>query len=96
VKQYTSEKSEEPTELKIYTGADGKFHWYDDDGATFAYEQGQYMLVHCDWDDKKRILTLQRDPAGKLGAGRQVRIKIAGTDSTKTISLSEKISRVEL
>jgi alpha-glucosidase (family GH31 glycosyl hydrolase) len=95
VKQHTAERSEEPVDLRVYVGADGKFDWYDDDGASFAYEQGQYMLVHCDWDDKKRTLTLQRDSKSRLGSGRQVRVRLVGSEVMKAVTLSEGISKVQ-
>jgi alpha-glucosidase/alpha-D-xyloside xylohydrolase len=89
VKQHASEKSNEPVTLHLHPGADGSFSWYDDDGIGFAYEQGEYMLVHCEWDDRKHTLTLRRDPTGALGIGRQVQIKLAGTDTVRTLSLTD-------
>ena len=96
IKQHTSEKSEEPIVLKVYPGANGRFQWYDDDGSSFAYQQGQYMLVECEWDDSRRSLSLRRDAAGKLGTGRRIRIEIVGTNASRTISLAETVSHVQL
>jgi alpha-glucosidase/alpha-D-xyloside xylohydrolase len=95
VKQYSGEKSKEPVVLKIYGGADGEFRWYDDDGESFRYEQGQYMLVHCEWQEGKKLLTLRRDRAGALGMGRPVRVELVATGATKTITLGEPASIVQ-
>lgn len=96
IKQHTSEKSSEATMLEIYPGADGTFNWYDDDGISFAYEQSRYMLVHCQWEDPKRVLTLRRDPAGELGIGRKVKVKLSGTDTVHELSITNGESRTTL
>jgi alpha-glucosidase (family GH31 glycosyl hydrolase) len=96
VKQYASENSKAPVVLTIYPGANGRFRWYDDDGESFAYEQGRYMAVDCEWDDRRRLLTLRRDTAGALGEGRQLRVQVAGTSTTKNGTLSKGTSSVQL
>ena len=95
VKQHASEKSNEPITLQVYPGADGSFRWYDDDGISFAYELGEFMLVHCEWNDRKHALNLQRDPAGTLGRGQQVRIKLAATNTARTLTLPDRESTTE-
>ena len=95
LKQYSEQKSQEPVVLKIYGGADGQFRWYDDDGESFGYERGQYMLIHCEWQDGKKLLTLRRDRSGTLGAGRPVRVELVGTGVTKTITVAEGASTVQ-
>ena len=37
--------------LKIYPGTDADFALYNDDGKTYAYEQGKLDLVHIHWSD---------------------------------------------
>jgi alpha-D-xyloside xylohydrolase len=39
--------------IEIYPGADGRFDLYSDDGATYAYEQGQYNLSVLAWKDSE-------------------------------------------
>jgi Alpha-glucosidases, family 31 of glycosyl hydrolases len=96
VKQHTAEKVDDAIILKVYPGSDGSFQWYDDDGSSFAYESGEYMSVSCEWNDKDRVLTLHRDPAGSLGKGRTVHVEVVGSASKKTISLTEGTTRVEI
>jgi alpha-glucosidase len=45
VVQSTSEKPEGPLELRVYLGADCRGSLYQDDGHTFAYQQGDYLRV---------------------------------------------------
>ena len=59
IKQYTSEKINEPTTLKIYTAAEGAYSLYEDDGISMEYLKGNYILTHITWDDKKKKLTIQ-------------------------------------
>jgi alpha-glucosidase/alpha-D-xyloside xylohydrolase len=61
VRQHTGETVNEPTSVRIYTGADGKFRWYDDDGASLEYERGQFAWTRLTWDDEARRLTIARE-----------------------------------
>lgn len=58
VRQYAEEPSEEPVTLRVYPGANGEFTWYEDDGSTFRYRQGEFTRIHCAWEDASRKLTL--------------------------------------
>jgi len=96
VKQFTTEKATEPTTLRIYPGADGHFRWYDDDGTSFEYERGRYMLVNCEWNDSSRTLQLTRDARGSLGNGRSVRVVLGSDSKAKTVELNGAVTRVQL
>ena len=56
--QYTSEKPEDPIELRIYRGADGQFNLYEDDGESYAYEKGDYSVIPITWSDAGTTLSL--------------------------------------
>jgi alpha-D-xyloside xylohydrolase len=45
--------------LRVYPGSDGNFTLYDDDGKTYAYEQGHFTLTHLRWDDSHRKITTE-------------------------------------
>ncbi len=53
-------QSQDPTELRVYPGADGAFTLYDDEGDGYAYEKGAYATIELRWNDKARTLTLGR------------------------------------
>jgi alpha-D-xyloside xylohydrolase len=55
-KSYALEKPEDPLELRIYSGADGQFALYEDDGESLKYEKGEYSLIPMTWDDSRRQL----------------------------------------
>jgi len=61
VRQYTSEPASEATTVRIYTGANGHFRWYEDDGASQEYLQGKFAWTTLHWNDAARRLTIERD-----------------------------------
>jgi alpha-glucosidase (family GH31 glycosyl hydrolase) len=96
VKQYVDEASEEPFTLKVHPGANGKFHLYDDDGSSFEYENGNYMLLTGEWTDSTRTLTLALDPRGNLGIGRKFDIVLAGESQKHSVELKKAHIQVKL
>jgi alpha-glucosidase/alpha-D-xyloside xylohydrolase len=59
VRQYTSEVVEEATTLKIFSGADGEFVLYEDDGISQEYLAGKGSWIRMTWDEKKKQLALK-------------------------------------
>jgi alpha-D-xyloside xylohydrolase len=51
-------QSSDPIELRIYPGADGEFNLYEDEGASYRYEQGAHAITPIRWDDASRTLTI--------------------------------------
>jgi alpha-D-xyloside xylohydrolase len=43
--------------VKVYAGADGQFELYNDDGLTYAYENGDSRITHLHWDNANKKLT---------------------------------------
>lgn len=50
----------EPTDLTIYvyTGCDGQFTLYEDEGTTYDYERGQFSCIAFNYDEAQRQLTI--------------------------------------
>ncbi len=55
--RYANERTD-PLEIRIYTGADGKFILYDDERDNYNYEKGLYSLITFEWNDSQKILTV--------------------------------------
>ncbi len=51
----------QPIEYLVYSGADGEFTLYRDDGLTYSYESGDYTLTTLTWCDTSRTLTADSD-----------------------------------
>jgi alpha-D-xyloside xylohydrolase len=58
VMQYTSEKPENPIELRVYRGADGGFTLYEDQGDGYNYERGVYATIPLTWNESRGTLTI--------------------------------------
>ncbi|MBV9083761.1 MAG: glycoside hydrolase family 31 protein [Acidobacteriaceae bacterium] len=58
LKQHTAEPSNEPIQLRIYPGANGRFVLYEDDGLTYNFEKGDFTQIRCEWDDNLRTLNI--------------------------------------
>ena len=56
--QYAAEQPEDPIELRVYRGADGKFTLYEDEGDNYDYEKGKYATIPFEWDDARQTLTI--------------------------------------
>jgi alpha-D-xyloside xylohydrolase len=56
--QYSSEKTDDPIELRIYRGADGKFTLYEDEHDNYNYEKGKYATIPIFWNDAKHTLEI--------------------------------------
>jgi alpha-D-xyloside xylohydrolase len=58
--QYIGEKDARVLTLYVYTGANGRFSLYEDDGVTYGYERGQLSRIPISWDEAARTLTIGR------------------------------------
>ena len=53
-----SQAANDPIELRVYTGANGEFTLYEDEGDTYNYEKGAYATIPIRWDDATHTLTI--------------------------------------
>jgi alpha-D-xyloside xylohydrolase len=58
VMQYATEKPEDPIELRVYCGADGKFTIYEDEGNNYNYERGKYATIPIFWNEATPTLVI--------------------------------------
>jgi alpha-D-xyloside xylohydrolase len=74
--QYTDEKPADPLTVWVYTGADGAFELYEDDGVSYAYEKAAFATIPMSWDEAAGALTLgeRRGSFPGMIAAREMRI----------------------
>jgi alpha-D-xyloside xylohydrolase len=48
----------DPIELRVYTGANGNFTIYEDEGDSYNYETGAYATIPISWDQTSGNLTI--------------------------------------
>ena len=56
--EYADEKPAGPIELRVYTGADGSFSLYDDEGNNYDYQKGAHSVIPIRWDEAAKTLTI--------------------------------------
>ena len=56
--EWTDEKPADPLTLYVYTGADGAFTLYEDEGVNYRYEQGAYAMIPFAYNEAEGILTI--------------------------------------
>jgi alpha-D-xyloside xylohydrolase len=56
--QYADQVVNAPLTLFVYTGAAGRFELYEDDGRTYAYENGEWSRIPFSYDDLDGTLTI--------------------------------------
>jgi alpha-glucosidase/alpha-D-xyloside xylohydrolase len=96
VKQYTGEVSSGPVVLRVYPGADGAMTLYEDDGVSFDYQKGAFTRIVCSWSDTSRTLSLKADPKGRVPKGRVFSVEIAGTGTSRRLTMSGVSAAINL
>ena len=81
IRQYTGQKVDEPTTLKIYRGANGNYTLYDDDGISLDYLKGSSVETLIQWDDAVKCLTIE--PQSKGNPKRTFKIELIPDGTTK-------------
>ena len=93
VRQYTNEIVNEPTTLKIFTGADGHFILYEDDGISQDYLQGKFSRTNISWNEQQKQVTLS--PLATKGfknenSSRTFKIQLIPGDETRIVKYENK------
>jgi alpha-D-xyloside xylohydrolase len=56
--QYSTEKPADPIRLFIYTGTDGSFSLYEDEGINYNYEKGRFAVIPLTYQEKNHTLII--------------------------------------
>jgi len=94
VTQYVDEKPDAPVTLKVYTGANGQFSFYEDDGVTEAYRRGEFTRIPLRYDERTGTLSIgAREGQYKGMVGKRtfrVHFVKPGTSSADTLDTADK------
>jgi alpha-glucosidase len=84
--QHTKEKQEELI-LHIYNGAENtQFDFYEDDGATFDFENGSYSIRSLRFDPAGRKIVIGQLEGGYKSTLSRVRLILHGFEKATTLS----------
>jgi alpha-D-xyloside xylohydrolase len=93
--EWTTEKAEDPIELRIYAGADGDFTLYEDENDNYNYEKGAHATIAMHWDDAAHSLTIGAREGSFPGMleKRSFRVVMVGKAHGNGISASESVEK---
>lgn len=74
--QHTDEGLNAPITLNIYTGANGSFEIYEDDGRSVKYEQGEWSRIPVAYDDAAGTVTIGDRVGGFTGMANERKISV--------------------
>ncbi len=91
--EYTGEKRDAPVTLFVYTGADGKFALYDDDGTSEAYQRGGFARIPLAWDEARHTLTIGKRAGSFKGMAKSRVFNIRWIGDAQALDLDAKPDR---
>lgn len=93
LRQYTAEVVNEPTTLKVYSGANGEFTLYEDDGISQEYLKDKGTWTKMLWNDGAKKLTLEPGaPKGSTNivVAKTFKVQLLPEGIIKTVSYNGK------
>jgi alpha-D-xyloside xylohydrolase len=93
--QYTGEQPGGPIVLHVFTGADGRYSLYEDNGVSDGYQRGEYARIPIEWDDKTGTLTIGARTGGYDGmaAKRAISVRFYDQRGAKAPDFSSNRTR---
>ncbi|MCU4174279.1 DUF5110 domain-containing protein [Marinilabiliaceae bacterium N1Y90] len=91
--EYTDQKLDAPIKLVVYTGEDGAFEIYEDEGLNYNYEKGLFCSIPLKWDQTNRTLTIGERKGEYEGMvkERQFNIVFVSENSPRSIEAIKEI-----
>jgi len=93
IRQYVTETVTGPTTLKIFSGDNGEFTLYEDDGISLEYLKGKGSLTRFIWNDETKKLSIASvTPGGikTIGEARKFKVELLPEGITKEVIYSGK------
>ena len=60
VRQHVNDLPDAPLELHVYSGQNGRFALYEDEGDNYNYEDGAFSIIQIRWENNARRLILEK------------------------------------
>ena len=98
VRQYMAQPVTESMTLKVYSGADGEFMMYEDDGNSQNYMRNIGTWTRLSWDDGAKKLTISAAPppgaTNESTASREFKVEMLPVGTVKTITYNGRQAEV--
>ncbi|TAN14721.1 MAG: DUF5110 domain-containing protein [Chitinophagaceae bacterium] len=94
--QYAMQKSADTITLYVYTGENGQFDLYEDDGVSYDYEKGAYAVIPFSYKEKDHTLTIGKRHGFFKGMlpDRIFRIKWVSPDKPKALDFNASADKI--
>ncbi|MCD2322924.1 DUF5110 domain-containing protein [Sphingomonas sp. IC-56] len=86
--QYTAQDKGGPLVLHVYTGANGEFSIYEDDGTSRDYEKGQFTRIPVQWNEAAGTLTIgaRQGSYDKMPPRRSISVRFHNPEQATALS----------
>ena len=99
VRQYTAQSVSAPTTIRVYSGADGQYTLYEDDGISQDYVKGSGSWTRFTWNDRTRQITIEPGApatASNVAANRTFRLLLLPEGITKELKYTGRLVRTSV
>lgn len=83
---YADERNGEVSEILVYSGEDGEFVLYNDEGDNYSYENGNFAAIRLQYDDSRKTLTFGK-VCGKFKYQEHFKVTLIGEGESKTVEV---------
>ena len=81
--QYTNEKPADTLRIFVFTGGDGSFTLYEDEGTNYNYEQGKFSTIKMNYNETKKELSFEKRQGAFNGMSAQRTFEVLFIDKQK-------------
>lgn len=94
--QYTGEKPADTITLFVYTGKDGHFNLYEDEGINYNYEKGNYSIIPLEYHENDHTLTIGKRKGSFNGMlkERVFKLKWVSPDNPQALNFNTSVDKV--
>lgn len=94
--QYTGEKLADTITLFVFTGRDGHFDLYEDEGINYNYENGSYSMIPLEYHENDHTLTIGKRKGSFDGMLKHRIFKImwSGAEKQQALKFNARADRI--
>jgi alpha-D-xyloside xylohydrolase len=90
--QYALQASDEPLTIAVYTGENGNFRIYEDEGINYNYEKGAFSSIPLVYDEALKILTIGKREGAYTGMAQIRKFRVVFISKAKQLGYESVFS----
>ena len=83
-------------EVRVYTGADGQFALYSDEGDNYNYEKGKYTIIPFKLNEQQQTLTIEKQQGDYNGSLRTRVFNVVWVDEAQGFGIEYILKKLIL